>query len=230
MMNYPMQQRGIFTKLNERKRMKKIIVALSMFLFLGLEVKAQQPASIAYAGANARIKAETLGFDGVGIGPSIGVGVRLPRKLYLTEDLDVTFENKFGLKEGRTVGSTTGLQYHFNNLLFARGGLLIKNHSNEAFSRTVTRVELGGGAQVLNSASLLPMIEVSAFAELPLKNVNEVKVFKVRARGFYEFPHSAFGVMGKVEGAREFFDGGWRGHGFVVEGGVFVNLSALAGY
>lgn len=175
-----------------------------------------------------------FGYNSPGAGAVIAVGIPLPRNLYLTEDLWIVREHKTGFERGRTVAALTGLQYHLPSGVSLRAKLQITNHTNELYTKWATRANLGAGWARLSKSSALPLIELESLAQLPLSDQNKSWGLKTSIGGFYEFPHNAFGVKGKLTGAvmnaRDSFTPrrGWARYGSV-EFGVFVNLSAIAG-
>lgn len=207
------------------------ILALVVFC---VSASAQQPASQVYAGATFSF-AERLGYNGVGKGGAFGGGFKLPAGFYATEDIEVVAERKQGFHDGRTVISVTGLQRHFDGGLFARAAISIGNHKNEAFTKTATRAQIGGGCQLLDKTSGIPMLEVGIDLVAPLSDPNNVWGFKTRIKGSYSIPHSAAFVYGKwspaIVNARETSTPrrSWVGYNSF-EFGVGLNLSAIAGY
>lgn len=216
--------------------LRKLLFTLILVLTFGtVTTHAQIPAS--YVGGSVDLNfAGNYGFKVPSVGGGISAGFKLPARFYVTETAEFLKEEKKGVPDGRSLSSTTGLQYHFNDSFFARGGVQIAAHDNSVFgSKVVSRTQVGAGFQVLNVESQMPRLHIDAAYVFPISDENELRGVKVTARSFYEFKNSPFGVFGEANGSYSTFIptfGGKNRVGGTAVGlkfGVFLNLSALGG-
>lgn len=179
--------------------------------------------------------------------PSVGFrgsgNFSLPAGFYLREEVETATEFKVAPPvsgEGRYFASRTTVEKDIATpstdiAVSALAGFDVGHYGNDLYGKTVARIRAGLAARWNDAGSGIPHVRVSASAIVPISDQNKLWGFKTTADGFYSFPHSFFGLTGGAEvavaNAKESFTSrrAW-GSTYNVHAGVFVNLSAIAGY
>lgn len=155
----------------------RIIITLIALLLLATPAHAQQkqPASVVGGGFVVTIAPE---FHELGKGGTVNASVNLPGNFTVTEDAQFIAERKSYERSGSTKGSLTGLNYYgLPSGLFVRAALSTGAHSNQ--NETVVRLHVGGGWQMLDRTSWLPLFGVTGVAVWPLKDSHGGRGFKI---------------------------------------------------
>lgn len=222
------------------RHLLSITMLCALLFALCVAVPAQQPGSFVSIGTKLTF-AKDLGYKQPGAGVAVSAGLAwfsLPQRLYLTEDFAAVHEEKTFLKDGHTVESTTGIQYHFDHGWFARAAVFVGNHSNSAYSKTAARVQAGGGYSVYSREQTaeqggLPLLNLTAVGFAPISDPNSGRGVNFSAESFWPFARGIWGLRAKGTGSfgsyKDSVGGRLRGNYGAVEFGVFVNLSAIAG-
>jgi hypothetical protein len=221
------------------KHLGSIVAVFILLLAACAVAPAQQPGSFVSVGTKLTF-AKDLGYKQPGAGVAVSAGLawfQLPPRLYFTEDFEAVHEEKAFVKDGRTVASTTGIQYHFDHGWFARSAVFLGNHSNSAYSKTAARIQAGGGYSFYNPGESpergnLPLLNLAAVGFAPISDPNRGRGVIFSAESFWSVGRGLCGVRAKGIGSFGSYQNAGlrtRGNYGAVEFGVFLNLSALAG-
>lgn len=213
---------------------RKIVLTLMLVILSVGTAYSQQAANFLSGGPVITFK-QKLNIASPAIGGALQGEFRLPMSLAFTQDLRLVGERANNRNDGRTFQSTSGIQYHFSNGFFARTAFELTNQKDEFDSRTSSRFRYGGGYQIRNSVTEMPILRFTVEGFTPIVDSEGARGLSVAADAYYTLNDSPYGVGVKTgvdftEAHNSVFTQVKKsGASSFIEARFFVNLTAIGG-